>query len=69
MEEVRGRGPVESRCLFCLLDMAVELPSGPAGFRMQGTSASFLAPFARAQEIGRDPREDPLLGAGQMLSS
>lgn len=40
----------------------------PAGFRMQDTSVP-LVPLARAQEIGRDPREDPLLGAGQMLSS
>lgn len=40
----------------------------PAGFRMQDTSVPPV-PLARAQEIGRDPREDPLLGAGQMLSS
>lgn len=48
---------------------AVEPPTGARGLGMQDTSAPFLTPFARAQEIGRDPGEDPLPGAGQMLSS
>lgn len=44
-------------------------PTVPLGIGTQDTSAPFLAPFARAQEIGRDPRETPVLGAGQVLSS
>lgn len=37
-------------------------PVVPAGFRMKDTAVLFLAPFAKAQEVGRDPREDQLSG-------
>lgn len=60
--EVRDRGPVKSRCLSGFLNMAVQPPCGACG--LQDTSVLFLAPFARAQEIGRDPREEPLLSVG-----
>ena len=58
--------PVKSRCSFWLPGYGLQSRLVvPAGFRMQDTSAPFLARFARAQEIGRDPREDPLFSWGQ----
>ena len=58
--------PVKSRCLFWLPGYGLlSRPAVPAGFGMQDTSAPFLAPFASAQEIGRDPREDPFFSWGQ----
>lgn len=60
--EARGRGLVKSRCLSGFLNMAVPPPWGACG--LQDTSVLLLAPFAKAQEIGSDPREEPLLSVG-----
>lgn len=63
VEDVMGRET-------CEIKMPLWLP-GHGARRLQdaGHICALFGSFCRAREIGRDPREDSLLGAGQMLSS